>query len=379
MRPNDRGRDHRALRILLVQLSASFAGTERHAVELANALAEEHAVALLLRTRPSEPDRWPPYDAMRRSVSDRVRVYATPRAMPVLGLWQALLAFRPEVVHAHHERSARIAAGYAPGVPVLATIHMHWRARDFGRCDGVVCLTAEAASEVPASYRGQRFVIGNWVLPHPVPAAPMLAALRAELGLRPDDFVIGTVARLEPVKGVASLLAAFRDLALPRGRLVVVGEGSERAALQAHADALGLGGQVAFTGFRADVRDLYALFDLFVLNSSDEPYGLAILEAAAAGVPVVATATAGARAIAATLPLDLVPVGDRTALTQAMRRAVTKPGRQLGFRSGFAIGDRLPQIVDAYRRLIAARRAATPGRRALRPVPTRDSSNPDAG
>ncbi len=379
MRPDDRGRDHHALRILLVQLSASFAGTERHAIELANALAEEHAVALLLRARPGEPGRWPAYDAMRRSVSGRVRVYATPRAMPVPGLWRALLAFRPEVVHAHHERSARIAAGYAPGVPVLATIHMHWRARDFGRCDGVVCLTAEAAAEVPASYRGQRFVIGNWVLPHPAPAAPMLAALRAELGLHPDDFVVGTVARLEPVKGVASLLTAFHDLALPRGRLVVVGEGSERAALQAHADTLKLSGQVVFTGFRADVRDLYALFDVFVLNSSDEPYGLAILEAAAAGVPVIASATAGARAIAAALPLDLIPVGDRAALTQAMRRAVAKPGRQLAPRTGFAIGDRLPQIVDAYRHLIETRRAATPDRRVLHPVLTRDSSNPDAG
>ena len=356
------------MRVLLVQLSASFAGTERHAVELANALAEEHAVALLLRARPSEPHRWPAYDTMRASVSDRVRVFTTPRAVPVLGLWQALLAFRPEVIHAHHERSARIAAGYAPGVPVLATIHMHWSARDFGRCDGVVCLTAEAASEAPPSYPGLRFVIGNWVLPHPSPTAPALAALRAELGLKSDDVVIGTVARLEPVKGISPLLAAFRDLALPRARLVVVGEGSERVALQAQVDALGLGGQVVFTGFRSDVRDLYAVFDLFVLNSSDEPYGLVILEAAAAGVPVIASATSGARAIATTLPVELVPVGDRAALTAAMRRAVTGPGGRGPACTGFAIGDRLPQIVDAYRRLIEARHAKRTGRRAPRPA-----------
>lgn len=367
------------MRVLLVQLSATFAGTERHAVELANALSDEHAVALLLRARPSEPHRWPAYDAMRGSVGGRVRVFTASRAMPVLGLWQALLAFRPEVIHAHHERSARIAAGYAPGVPVLATIHMHWRARDFGRCDGVVCLTAAAASEVPSSYTGLRFVIGNWVLPHPSPAAPALAALRAELGLRPDDAVVGTVARLEPVKGISPLLAAFHDLALPHARLVVVGEGSERVALQAQAAALGLGGQVVFTGFRADVRDLYAVFDLFVLNSSDEPYGLVILEAAAAGVPVIASATSGARAIAATLPLDLVPVGDRAALAAAMRRAITGPGGRGPACTGFAIGDRLPQIADAYRRLIEARHALKPSRRVPHPAPPRDASHPDAG
>lgn len=357
------------MRILLVQLSANFAGTERHAVELANALAEEHATALLLRARPSEPHRHASYDALRRSVSAKVRVYTTPRAVPVLGLWWAMMTFRPDVIHAHHERSARIAARYAPGIPVLSTIHMHWRERDFAGCDGVVCLTAEAAEEIPPGYAGMRFVIGNWVLPHPRPTAQATAALRAELGLKADDFVIGTVARLEPVKGIAGLLAAFRDLDLPRGRLVVVGEGSERPALQAQAARLALDDRVVFTGFRADVRDLYSVLDLFVLNSFDEPYGLVILEAAVAGVPVIATATKGARAIARELPLRLVPVGEPAALAEALRRAVAEAGTPPPLCTGFAMADRLPQIVGAYRRMIEAQRAGSPcGREVSRPL-----------
>jgi glycosyltransferase involved in cell wall biosynthesis len=342
------------MRVLVALLSVGFAGTERHALELANALSNHCDVALLLRRRPREAHRQAAYDALLDSIAPGMRVFFASRALPVLGLWHALLRFRPDLIHAHHERAARIASRYAFGVPVLATVHMHFRARDFMRCQGLICLTDAEARAVPRDFTGARFVIGNWVVPQPLPSAQTWQSLRDSIGIRPDEYVIGTVARLEPAKGLDGLIAAFHAVALPQSRLVIVGQGSQRAALAALVQRLGLGSRVVFTGFRADARALYATFDLFVLNSNDEPYGLAILEAAAAGVPVVATATVGATAIAEHLPLRLVPVGSQPALAQAMRDAWSRRQRPaMPDLRAFSIDRRVAEILAAYRQVAA--------------------------
>jgi glycosyltransferase involved in cell wall biosynthesis len=343
------------MRVLIALLSVGFAGTERHALELANALSRHCDVALLLRKRPREAHRQAAYDALLGSIGPGLRVFFASRAMPALGLWHALLRFRPDLIHAHHERAARIVSRCAFGVPVLATIHMHFRARDFMRCQGLICLTATQAGALPHDYAGARFVIGNWVIPQPLPSPPARQSLRDSVGVRPDEYVIGTVARLEPVKGLDRLIVAFHAAALPHSRLVIVGQGSQQATLAALAQRLGLGSRVVFTGFRADVRVLYPTFDLFVLNSQDEPYGLAILEAAAAGVPVIATDTVGATAIAEHLPLRLVPVGSQPALVQAMQDAWSRrqPPATADLRA-FSIEQRVAAILAAYRQMAPA-------------------------
>ncbi len=344
------------MRVLVALLSVDFAGTERHAIELANALAERCEVALLLRARPREPHRQAAFRTLRRMVAPGIRIFEASRAWPVFGLWHALLRFQPDLIHAHRERTARIASRWSFGVPVLATVHVHFRARDFMRCSGLICLTEAEAARVPAAYRGIRAVIPNWVLPHPRPSPDRLAALRAELGLGADDFVIGSVARLEPVKGLDGLIEAFGRAKRPKARLVIVGDGSQRRALEQLAARTGVAGAVVFTGFRPDARDLYALFDLFVLNSSDEPYGLAILEAAEAGVPVIATATEGASAIAEHLPIQLVPVGSPEALAAALS-AGRAPAASASAVAGYGIDARLRQLLACYDRVVAPSRA----------------------
>ncbi len=99
--------------------------------------------------------------------------------------------------------------------------------------------------------------------------------------------VIGTVAALRPEKNLARLLHAFARLG--RGRLVIVGDGPERQALEALAGALGVAGAVQFTGHMATPQDAYRHFDVFALSSDTEQMPLAVLEAMAAGLPVAAT------------------------------------------------------------------------------------------
>jgi glycosyltransferase involved in cell wall biosynthesis len=108
----------------------------------------------------------------------------------------------------------------------------------------------------------------------------------------PSDgpVVIGTVAALRAEKNIARLVRALARL--PAGvpaRLVIVGDGPERMALEALAIAEGVGGQVEFAGHCADPARLYAGFDIFALSSDTEQMPLSVLEAMASGLPVAAT------------------------------------------------------------------------------------------
>ena len=125
------------------------------------------------------------------------------------------------------------------------------------------------------------------LLPNGVDLA-RFAAARPREGAQP--VVIGTVAALRPEKNIARLIRAVARLpaAVP-ARLVIVGDGPERAALEALAAAEGVGGQVEFAGHRADPAPLYAGFDIFALSSDTEQMPLSVLEAMASGLPVAAT------------------------------------------------------------------------------------------
>lgn len=121
------------------------------------------------------------------------------------------------------------------------------------------------------------------------------AAAKTRLGLSPATVVVGTVGRLESRKGTDTLLAAIAAVRAERPdvALVVVGEGPLRAELATRAEQLGLASAVQFLGDRADVDEVLAALDVFVLPSRTEGMSNALLEAMAMALPVVATAVGG--------------------------------------------------------------------------------------
>lgn len=118
---------------------------------------------------------------------------------------------------------------------------------------------------------------------------------RIALGIHLDDCVIGYLGRLSEEKGVAYLVEAVAALSdkVARVKLVIVGDGPEKVRLERQVKANGLSGKVVFAGFRTDIENWYPAFDVFALPSLTEGTPLALLEAMAAGVPVVASATGG--------------------------------------------------------------------------------------
>lgn len=116
---------------------------------------------------------------------------------------------------------------------------------------------------------------------------------REEFGIAGDDFVIGTVARLDATKDTITLARAFAKLHQshhnPKFKLLIVGDGSERAKLEAFAADQGLTTSVIFAGLRQDVPRLLKAMNVFALSSLSEGMPITVLEAMAAGLPVVAT------------------------------------------------------------------------------------------
>ena len=126
-------------------------------------------------------------------------------------------------------------------------------------------------------------VIYNGIDVGPLPTADLRAEIRRRLEVGDAEFVIGTIARLDPVKDLGTLLRATATLVQRiSATLVVVGDGSERHALEALALELGIAPRVRFLGQRNDARDWLAGCDAYVNSSISEGVSLTILEAMAA-------------------------------------------------------------------------------------------------
>ncbi|WP_437587717.1 glycosyltransferase [Sorangium sp. So ce1000] len=247
------------------------------------------------------------------------------------------------LVHSHNQLSLVYAApaGWLHRVPVIHTKHgvsQDMQGRRWLRSAASAFVDAHVAVSQPtaAVVLGQREVDPNKVhvvangidLSRFAPDRAARARVRAELAIPRDAWVIGSVGRLSPVKNHALLVrAAARSL--PRGgRLLLVGDGSERERLVALARELRVSDRVLFAGERHDVPALLAALDVFALPSLSEGLPLALLEAMAAGLPAVATDVGGV----STALVDretgfLVPSDEVAPLAARLSELHADPGR----------------------------------------------------
>ncbi|MBC8235804.1 glycosyltransferase [bacterium] len=148
-------------------------------------------------------------------------------------------------------------------------------------------------------------------------------AKKREIGIESNNFVVGTVARLDPLKGVNYFLEAASKVAqsIPNIVFIVVGEGPQRLKLEELSRRLGIVSKTIFTGYRKDVAELAQIFDVSVLSSVVEGMPNAIIESMALGKPVVASNVGGVPEIVKNGQNGiLVPPGDVESLANAIIR-----------------------------------------------------------
>ena len=143
--------------------------------------------------------------------------------------------------------------------------------------------------------------------------------------------VIGTIAALRPEKNLSRLLHAFAAArALRHARLVIVGDGPERGALEALADTLGVAADTHFAGHTTSPQNWYAAFDVFALSSDTEQMPLSLLEAMAAGLPAVATDVGDVRMMLAAENAAFVTGLDEGAMGDALVGLLSLDFRPIG-------------------------------------------------
>jgi glycosyltransferase involved in cell wall biosynthesis len=252
-----------------------------------------------------------------------------------------------DVVHAHGALSPATIAlgGRLLGLPCLVTVLGTGQHGDLSRLAGkplgrlrsrllfrsawFAALSADAGRELLARGVPTERILA---LPNGVnldtyrPATPEeRRQLRERLGLPPDRFVGTFVGRLHPVKDVDTLLGATARV--DELTLVVVGDGPERARLEAQAARLGIETRVRFVGESSEVAELLRASDAFLLSSHGEGMSNALLEGMACGLPCLASRSVGGAAelLEAGRGL-LLPDGDVSAWAAAIQRLVDEPG-----------------------------------------------------
>lgn len=197
------------------------------------------------------------------------------------------------------------------------------------RADAVVCSSRAAAAAIPGAIAIHPGIdVSRFALPE-----TERDGARAELGIAPDQTAVGIVGRLQPWKGQHVFLRAAARLANRSGVLFfVIGDAiggfseSYPEHLRSLARTLGIPDRVRFPGHRSDVPRVLAALDVFVHASMAEPFGITIVEAMAAGKPVVATRGGGVEEIVTDNETGLlVEHGDDAAMAAAVARYLDEP------------------------------------------------------
>ncbi|MGH3622539.1 MAG: glycosyltransferase family 4 protein [Sciscionella sp.] len=308
-----------------------------------------------------------------------------PGALPRVAA--AVRASRADVVHAHLGTASILApiAAKLVGRPALCTLH-HVPRPVYGteaarerlsvavgsRSSGLLFVSTASRQGFAATYRAPQ---RNWAVIHngvdltrfrPRRAGEAIG-LPADLGVPADAPVVTLVGHMRRGKGHRVLLDAWPDVLRehPEARLLLVGDGPEEAELRATVDGRGLAGRVVFAGARDDVELLLRQSTVAVLPTEIEALPTALIEAAACGVPAVATRVGGVPEVVAHGRTGwLVDAQEPALFAGALRAALGDPVRLAGF--GRAARQRAESLFGADRwadRLAGVYRAVAAGRR----------------
>jgi len=295
---------------------------------------------------------------------------------------------RVDIVHANKNTVALYVAAATRLTGASSLWHVRNRATNFGRigawvvdrCDALVFVSESVALPFRTAfpYAQHRMAIAyEGVEPSLYKAREMGTDFRDSIGCQPGERLVGTVGRVTPWKGQDDFLRAAALVAPkhPDARFLIVGDcvssPAERAAdeafrerLHALAAELGLQGKVRFTGYRDDVAAAMNALDVFVLPSHDEPFGIVLVEAMAAGRPVVATAAGGVPEIVRDgHEALLVPPREPEAMAAAISRLLSdaKLAAALGQAAERRVAAEFPlwrhaaRMREVYERLAASR------------------------
>ena len=366
---------NRRIRVLEVIGTMHIGGAEQVVTEIVRGLDRQRFDVALCCTRElgvlAESLTTEHFDVSLASPSSRRLRHFTP-----LYLLRQIRRFKPHVVHSHGTPSLLHAAplatvgllppwvhtfhfgNYGPGVEGKMMVAERWFCRAATQLIAVSDSQRDSIERYHGLPAGSMMTVLNGVPPTPSLDTQAIIRRRSELGFTETDVIVGCVAVLSRQKGVTYLLQAAGPMMQrdPRIRLLIVGGGPNENALREEAKALGIASRVVFTGWRNDATSFLPLLDVFVMSSLWEAMPMALLEAMAAGRPIVVTDVADNRAI-----VDggrcamVVPPKDPQAIADAVTALTLRPAdaRELGEKAGRRFQERYTtrHMIAAYERI----------------------------
>ncbi len=317
------------LKIIRIIARLNVGGPAIHTILLTQALNNEYYRSILVTGRAGSDEKEMGYLAREKGVEQVVIPELGRKIDPVkdiAALWKIYSIIRrekPDIVHTHTAKAGTLgrAAAILAGVPVrIHTFHGHIFESYFNSFSAGAFLFIERFLALFSKYivvisRAQKEeIVGKYKIAKDkkvrvIPLGLELDKLsliasrsgrfRGELHIGNDCILIGIIGRLVPVKNHRMFLDACKKLSDISGgrdiKCVVVGDGEERAGLEGYAEKIGIREKVAFTGWKEEMADVYADLDIVALTSLNEGTPVALIEALAAGRPVVSTDVGGVK------------------------------------------------------------------------------------
>jgi glycosyltransferase involved in cell wall biosynthesis len=377
---------HQAMRVMFLSTSMGMGGADQQLLSAAELMRAQGHDVFIVALCPLEAMG---LEARRKGI--RTETLGMPRGIPdprgLIRLVRLIRGWKPDVLHSHMIHAnlmARVARLFAPVPVLISTIHNIYEGGPLwmaayrisnGLVDHMTIISEAAANRfvndrivprelltcVPNGVDTERFQrLGQGAR----------EALRSSIRLNDHQFVWLAVGRFEIAKDYPNMLHAFEQVCRrhPDAVLLLVGHGSLQEETEALARSLGLGANIRFLGVRSDVPEVMASADGYVMSSAWEGMPIALLEAGAAGLPIVATRVGGNHEVVRDGETGyLVPPRDHEALGGAMlrlmeqsseeRRAMGARGRE-HVREHYGLGRVVERWEDLYRQ-VSARKGLT--------------------
>jgi glycosyltransferase involved in cell wall biosynthesis len=352
------------MKILHSVLSEEFYGSERYCLELATGQVRAgHEVGVLILGGHGCARRFS--SVAEATGNGKLHLFEIPRWQPAFmhrsTARNVLARFKPDLVHTHLAPAARTvgAAAQQLGIACVATLHITYDPQSHAGYDGLICIASWQRESLPPTYAGEVALVSNW-LPRAISRAleeppDEVAAIRAMLNADETTVVFGSAGRLLPDKGMDRLIRCFRA-AFPFGnepvRIIVAGDGPMRYDIE---ELCGRDARVSMAGMQAHIATIYRAIDVYVSAARFEPFGLAIVEAMAAGCPLVLTRTQGPSEFVTDPRVRWADADDEVALVDHMRAAAAAGRERFSYDLSRFCPKRAMQEIDGFYDRVMAR------------------------
>lgn len=335
------------MKITHVILTSRFAGSERYAIELANAQSKTHEVSIVIspQAAKSEPQ------ALLHRIDSAVKVYILSNRLPLFQIFEVrrlLKKINPDIAHGHLSTACRALSNYSGASKRVATLHIYYKKQQHEKLDGLIAIAPWQLADIPDQLLKHTTQIDNWTA-NQLAEPDQRELLRMQYGVKPTDILIGALGRTVESKGFEMLIKAFKQSNIPNARLAIIGSGKDWTKLKALADS-----SIIMPGFSTSPENWLAAFDVFVSSAKTEPFGLVFLEAMNSGLPIISTESKGAKHLHHLIKTALIPIDDAQKMSDAMKSFCSHPVARTHYDlSQYRIESKIIEIEAFYKKLLS--------------------------